>query len=173
MQTVLGFDKTRFAPLEEEHPDLMCFVHPDQSLEISRKLSDAIISEFKNISFKGNPNRLSHQPVNWEIIYKTAHLTRKPPTAEHRYELTTPYGFREDPCRLAAAQIIRQRRSATAFDRNGSVTTKQFLTILDKTLPRSNCPPFDVELMDPLLHLLIFVHQVEGSHTRSLFFHPQ
>ena len=169
MQTVLGFDKTRFAPLEEEHPDLMCFVHPDQFLEISRKLSDAIISEFKNISFKGNPNRLSHQPVNWEIIYKTAHLIRKPPTDEHRYELTTQYGFREDPCRLAAAQIIRQRRSATAFDRNGSVTKEQFLAILDKTLPRSNCPPFDVELMDPLLHLLIFVHQVEDL-TPGLYF---
>jgi len=45
---------------------------------------------------------------NGENIYKTAHLTRKPSTDEHRYELTTQYGFREDPCRLAAAQIIRQ-----------------------------------------------------------------
>ena len=47
MQAVLGIDKTRFAPLEEEHPDLLCWVNPDQSLEISRKLSDAIISGFK------------------------------------------------------------------------------------------------------------------------------
>ena len=169
MQTVLGLDKTRFAPLEEEHPDLLCLVHPDQSLEISRKFSDAIISDFKNISFRGNPNRLSRQPVNWEIIYKTAHLTRMPPTDKHRYELTAQYGFRKEPCRLAAAQIIRQRRSATAFDRNGSVTREQFLAILDKTLPRSDCAPFDIELMDPLLHLLLFVHQVEGL-TPGLYF---
>ncbi len=70
---------------------------------------------------------------------------------------------------MAAAKIIRQRRSATAFDRNGSLTREQFLAILDKTLPRSDCAPFDAGLGVPSLHLLIFVHRVEGL-TPGLYF---
>jgi SagB-type dehydrogenase family enzyme len=169
LDTMLGFDKTRFDPLEEEHPDLMCWVHPWPSPDIPRRLSDTIVSAFKKVSFKGKPNRLSKQPVNWEIIYKTADLTRKPATAARRCEFADPYGFREKAVGQAAARIIRQRRSATAFDPKGSVTSEQFLSILDKTLPRSDCAPFDVELGDPVLHLLIFVHQVEGL-TPGLYF---
>ena len=170
MQILLGFDKTRFDPLQEEHPDIMCWIHPGQLLKIPRRLPDTVISAFNDVVFTGRPNRLSRQPVNWEIIYTTARLTRKPATDSHPYESTHPDGFRADPCRLGAAKIIRQRRSATAFDRHGSVTKEQFLAILDKTLPRKDCAPFDVELMDPLLHLLIFVHQVEDLAPGLYFF---
>jgi len=169
LDTMLGFDRAGFDALEEEHPDLMCWVHPHPAPDIPRRLSDTLISAFKDVSFKGRPNRLSKQPVNWEIIYHTANLARKPATAEQRYEFTDPYGFREESISMAAAKIIRQRRSATAFDRNGSVSKEQFLAILDKTLPRSDCAPFDVELGDPSLHLLIFVHRVEGL-TPGLYF---
>ena len=169
LDTILGFDRTAFAHLEEEHPDLMCWVHPYPSPDIPRRLSDTIIAAFRDVSFKGRPNRLSKQPVNWEIIYNTANLTRKPATADHRYKFTDSYRLREESIDRAAAKIIRQRRSATAFDRSGSVTREQFLAILDKTLPRSDCAPFDVELGDPSLHLLIFVHQVEGL-TPGLYF---
>jgi SagB-type dehydrogenase family enzyme len=169
LDTMLGFDKTRFDPLQEEHPDLVCWVHPYPSPDIPRRLSETIFSAFKDVSFKGRPNKLSKQPVNWEIIYKTADLTRKPVTAERRYEFADPYGFREEAVGQTAAKIVRQRRSATAFDPKGSVTNEQFLSILDKTLPRSDCAPFDVELGDPALHLLIFVHQVEGL-TPGLYF---
>jgi SagB-type dehydrogenase family enzyme len=169
LDTMLGFDKTRFDPLEAEHPDLMCWVHPHTVPDIPRRLPQTIFSAFKDVPFKGRPNRLSKQPVNWEIIYKTADLTRKPVTAARHVQLADPYGFREETIGRAAAKIIRQRRSATAFDRTGSVTREQFLSILDKTLPRSDCAPFDVELGDPALHLLIFVHQVEGL-TPGLYF---
>ena len=169
LDAMLGFDKTRFDPLEKEHPDLMCWVHPYPSPDIPHRLSQTIFSAFKNVAFKGRPNRLSKQPVNWEIIYKTADLTRKPATAEQRCEFTDPSGFRDEAVGQTAAKIIRQRRSATAFDPKGSVTSEQFLAILDKTLPRSDCAPFDVELRDPSLHLLIFVHQVEGL-TPGLYF---
>jgi SagB-type dehydrogenase family enzyme len=169
LDTMLGFDQTRFDPLEKEHPDLMCWVHSWPSPDIPRRLPEAIISAFKAASFKGRPNRLSKQPVNWEIIYQTADLTRKPATAAKSCEFADPYEFREEAADQEAAKIIRQRRSATAFDRKGSMTREQFLSILDKTLPRNDCAPFDVELGDPALHLLIFVHQVEGL-TPGLYF---
>jgi nitroreductase len=109
------YEETRFGPMEEEHPDLLCVVHPHQPLKIPRRLSKAIISAFKEVAFTGRPNSLSNQPVNWEIIYATAKLTRKPASDAHQHKSTHQEGYRQDPCRLAAAKIIRQRRSATAF----------------------------------------------------------
>ncbi len=169
MQIMLGFNRVRFQSLEEEHPDLMCWVHPCPSPDIRRGLSQTIISAFSQISVKGDPNRLSRQPVNWESIYRTATLTRKPATAGLPWQIDQPCQLHQDNIERAAAEIIRQRRSATAFDRNGSVTREQFLSILDKTLPRPNCAPFDAELGEPLVHLLLFVHQVEGF-TPGLYF---
>jgi len=167
--TILGFDKVRFAHLEEEHPDLLCYVHPYNRSDIPRSLPQSVIAAFGRLSFGGIPNTLSKQRISWEIIYRTADLTRKPTTPEKRYD----YGRRDRrypaASRLPAAQVIRQRRSATAFDRSGSVSIDQFLTMLDETLPRKTCAPFDAELMPPLIHLLIFVHHVAGL-TPGLYF---
>src|SRR6266550_2423907 len=79
---------------------------------------------------------------------------------------------RSDPTRLfyapttqsgiPAAQIIRQRRSAVAFDGVSSITKDQFCAMLDKTLPRDACAPFDLGLTFPCVHLLLFVHRVAG-----------
>ncbi len=170
LDTILGFDKTRFEPLEEEHPDLLCWVHPVASPDLPRRLPQTIIAAVKDARFKGRPRKLSKQAVDWEIIYRTANLTRKPATVEQRHEFTTPYEFGGKPPAVAAARIIRQRRSATAFDRNGAVTRNQFLAILDSTLPRHDRAPFDVELINPSLHLLIFVHRVEGLEPGLYFF---
>jgi len=71
-----------------------------------------------------------------------------------------------------AAQIIRRRRSAVAFDRSGSLEKAQFLAMLDKTLPRNTCAPFDAELMHPSVHLLIFVHHVTNL-TPGLYCFPR
>ena len=64
--------------------------------------------------------------------------------------------------RIPAAQIVRQRRSAVAFDGVSSITKNQFCTMLDKTLPRDACAPFDLGLTAPCVHLLLFVHRVTG-----------
>jgi SagB-type dehydrogenase family enzyme len=162
MRIVLGFDKTGFHDLEAEHPDLMCFVHRVPAPKLDRRLPAAVIEAFEAVPFTGRPNRLSSgRPVNWEIIYQTARLTRKPAAAEHHCEHTNQKHYRKDDCRLPAAAVIRQRRSATAYDREKSITYDQFLAIVDKTLPRDGCAPFDVELTEPMVHLMIFVHQVD------------
>ncbi len=63
---------------------------------------------------------------------------------------------------MSAAQIIRQRRSAVAFDGITSIAKNQFCAMLDKTLPRDECAPFDLGLTAPCVHLLLFVHRVTG-----------
>jgi Nitroreductase family len=44
------------------------------------------------------------------------------------------------------------------------------MAILDKTLPRNHCVPFDVELFEPSVHLFIFAHRVRGIHPGLYFF---
>lgn len=169
LDSVLGFEKTRFARLEEEHPDLLCFVHPPHHLQFPRTLPDSIATAFSHLIFRGKPNPLSKERINWDIIYQTSNFTRKPATSVQIFSFARQDPIREFPCQLSATEVIRQRRSATSFDRNASVSKNRFLAILDQTLPRKDCAPFDAELMEPSIHLLIFVHRVEDL-TPGLYF---
>ena len=48
------------------------------------------------------------------------------------------------------------------FDGVTSITREAFLAILDTTLPRTSAPPFDAWPFPPRLHLVVFVHRVNG-----------
>jgi SagB-type dehydrogenase family enzyme len=170
IRTVLGFDQIRFRELEEEHPDFLGWVHRPISNHISRDLPDQLIAEFAELPFVGEPEKLSQQCVNWEIIYKTARLTAKPATQEIRVKLGHRKLSIDEGSRLTAAEIIRRRRSATAFDPSGTITRNRFLAMLDKTLPRMDCAPFDAELIEPCSHLLVFVHSVVDLRPGLYFF---
>jgi SagB-type dehydrogenase family enzyme len=169
IEVVLGFDQIRFRKLEEEHADFLCFVHPHKSNHIPRGLTDPIVSQFADLKFTGAPEGFSQTCINWESIYTTAGLTKKPPTAEITCDLPKQPWSAKETSPLSAPDIIRKRRSATSFDPDGSITKNQFLSMLDKTLPRMDCAPFDAELIGPSTHLLIFVHNVVGL-TPGLYF---
>ena len=170
IEALLGFDQIRFRELEAEHPDFLCFVHPAASYPIPRDLPHQIISEFADLHFIGEPEPLSQKRVKWEIIYQTALRTRKPATPKTTVKLESRKLFTEEPVRLWAAEIIRNRRSATDFDRNGSITRSQFFSMLDKTLPRIDKAPFDAELTETSTHLLVFVHNVDDIAAGLYFF---
>ena len=169
IDAVLGFDQTRFRKLEEEHADFLCFVHPHKSNPIPRGLPDPIVSQFGELEFIGAPEILSQTCINWESIYTTARLTKKSPSEEISCDLGKQRWSVNAASPLSAPDIIRKRRSATSFDPDGSITKNQFLSMLDKTLPRMDCAPFDAELIGPSTHLLIFVHNVVGL-TPGLYF---
>jgi SagB-type dehydrogenase family enzyme len=169
IDAVLGFEQTRFRKLEEEHADFLCFVHPHKSNHIPRGLPDPIVSQFAGLKFIGEPEILSQMSINWERIYTTARLTKKAPSEEIICDLGKQPWFANEASPLSAPDIIRKRRSATSFDPDGSITKNQFLSMLDKTLPRMDCAPFDAELIGPATHLLIFVHNVVGL-TPGLYF---
>jgi SagB-type dehydrogenase family enzyme len=170
IEAVLGFDQIRFRKLEEEHADFICFVHPHESNHIPRGLPDPLVSQFAGLEFIGEPEILSQTCINWESIYTTAGLTKKPPTQEITCDLPKQPWSANEPSPLSAPDIIRKRRSATSFDPDGSITQNQFLSMLDKTLPRRDCAPFNTALIGPSTHLLIFVHNVVGLAPGLYFF---
>jgi len=164
IETILGLKKTPWHPSEEEHPDLMCFVFPaDSGEEIPVDLPGDIVRSFDSVEFRGIPNKLSNMPVRWDIIYHTAEMARKSKTLPGKFQLDRGDFKREVSSRFSAAHIIRKRRSGMDFDIGKSQMDKsRFISLLDKTLPRQHCAPFDMALHSPCIHLLIFVHHVTG-----------
>ncbi len=56
----------------------------------------------------------------------------------------------------------RRRRSAQRFDDKGCISREVLFALLDKTIPRSNMPPFDIGLGPTCVDLVLFVHRVTG-----------
>ncbi|MDO8632859.1 MAG: SagB/ThcOx family dehydrogenase, partial [Phycisphaerales bacterium] len=61
-----------------------------------------------------------------------------------------------------AEAIIRQRRSAVAFDGKTSITAEQFYWMMDRMMPRFDVPPWSALGRPVCVHLGLFVHLVEG-----------
>jgi len=160
--TILGLNRTAYAPLEEEHPDLLCRVGPWPRSPRSVDLPENLVNAFQNLAFQGDPNQLSPERTKWEIIAEAADLTRKPATSPSDHRAMPPASPRVLPSPLNAAEIIRKRRSATAFSRGGAVSRERFLAILDSTRPHDRRAPFDAGLGPPALSLILFVHRVHG-----------
>lgn len=168
LKTILGFNTVTWKNHEEEYPNLLCFVHSCKKTNILLSFPSQIISYFSDLKFQGVPNQLSQDHVDWDIITDVSKATFKPKTEEKRYELSKiPYLCEES--QLSAEQIIRQRRSAVAFDGKTFITKSQFLAMLDKTIPRQYGAPFDVGLYDVSVHLLLFVHRVENMESGLYF----
>jgi SagB-type dehydrogenase family enzyme len=169
VEKMLGLDRTRWEPLEQEHPDFLCVVRPSQATDGPRSLNPEIVAAFAGLTSSGAPNRLSESHVKWDVIYETAAAATKPSTSETRGPSETR-SFMDSPAiETRAAWIIRKRRSGTDYDPRGSLPGKAFLSILDKTLPRAHCAPFDADLGEASIHLLLFVHRVDGLE-RGLYF---
>jgi hypothetical protein len=63
---------------------------------------------------------------------------------------------------LAAARLIRQRRSAVDFDGVTEIGAGAFFAMLDALLPRAGFPPWETLDHAPRAHPALFVHRVAG-----------
>jgi len=171
IERLLGFDQTQWPEFELEYPELLCFVHRSGVLRIPRDLPREITTEFSRLEFRGTPNQLSEDHVDWEIVSRVAEATARSTPEEEALavpvrhglpETTRPFSAPTAQSGIPAAQIIRQRRSAVAFDGVSGITKDQFYAMLDKTVPRDASAPFDLGLTAPCVHLLLFIHRVTG-----------
>lgn len=162
IRTILGFDQTPWHPLEEEVPDLACWVSVGApSGGVPQALPDNLVQPFESLEFTGRPNKLSRQPVDWSIITKASKALEKPKT-------TPAPEFSESSSKLfvasnksEAAKIIRQRRSGVCYHPQKTITSATLQSILNHTLARPGVAPFAARIMPPSIHLLLFLHRVE------------
>ena len=184
---LLGTDrKEDFQGVEPEHPDCLAVIWPfwdvkSETLDMKcRKqkqiplfLDSAVVKELTECTWYGKANRLSGEHgVRWDIIDDVAAASWKCTVEQHSVALPRPltnngsrFTFQESP---SAGQIIRQRRSAVSFDGQTSISVATFFRMMQLVMPRSDRPqlerpmPWDTWPYDPAIHLLIFVHRVEG-----------
>ena len=170
INSLFGFDKRKWIKDEEEFPEVLFFIYPEDVENIPKNLPDELVEHFKNKEFLGIPNRLSREHYRWDVIYEVAEAAEKPETIPKNIKLSKQDLKFTIPSPFKASQIIRKRRSAVGYDRRTFMPKDVFLSILDKTLERENFSPFDVELNEPQINLAIFVHRVSGL-AQGLYFY--
>jgi len=160
--TALGLNRAEdFAEAEMEAPDALLQVSTNG--ETSALDIQALTDIINAAQWKGLANCLSpDNRIHWGVIEEINQTCEKPvtklsPWAPPDYPAITPCETEDD-----ASAIIRQRRSAQAFDGKSVLSLSKFYRMLDSLLPRSNTTPFDALPWQPRIHLVLFVHRVEG-----------
>ena len=186
---LLGIDRPEdFAGAEREHPDGLAVVWPaDQAagrgkpFPLSLSGADDAIRDLQQGVWHGKANRLSRgDPVRWEILDQVEVASWKASSERGFVEQSPDNPSVEpspDPRALApgnglaqpsAGQVIRQRRSALAFDGKTSIPGGRFFAMLARVMPQVDRDlfrrpmPWDVLPWGPAVHLVLFVHRVEG-----------
>ena len=161
LNRLLGLNRAEdFADTERETPELLIKVIVNEAA--STKLpppADTAIEWF------GRANRLSDSHVEWPVIDKAIAASERVAASAKQSESGGLVAWPPPlppACGHSAGQLIRQRRSAVDFDGVTSISRETFLAILDTTLPRASAPPFDAWSFPPRLHLVLFVHRVNG-----------
>lgn len=175
-----------FSGVEPEHPDCLAVIWPlgdvkretsnvkrGELTEVPLFLDSAVVEDLAGGKWNGNANRLSGEHgVHWDIIDEVAEASWKCTVEQHSVAL--PRLFTNDVSRFtfhenqSAGQIIRQRRSAVSFDGKTSISAATFFHMMQLVMPRSDRPqldrpmPWDVWPYEPAIHLMLFVHRVEG-----------
>lgn len=159
---LLGTDRQEdYGPAEPEVADALVHLLPaekDTALDLQHWLHLVNTG-----AWSGTANLLDRRHFyRWPTIDEVAAASMKPATAASGIsypQLPPPMNL---ACRESAARLLRQRRSAQAFDRTTPIAQQDFFTLLDHLLPRQNLPPWDCLNASPKVHLVLFVHRVEG-----------
>ena len=191
---LLGTDRTEdFQGVESEHPDCLAVIWPvedvrreavgvrgNNTIGVPLFLDPDVVKSLAAGPWYGKANPLSREHgVHWSIIDEVAEASWKTDSSERTVEgllaQTTPHTLPLTSHGPSAGQIIRQRRSAVSFDGKTSISATTFFRMMELVMPCSDRPqlerpmPWDVWPHEPAIHLLIFVHRVDGL-TPGLYF---
>ncbi|MEJ2436191.1 MAG: nitroreductase, partial [Pseudolabrys sp.] len=151
-----------FGGAEREQPDLVLRVDTTGANGDAPVSTGPLLLAAGGGQWTGQANRLSAaHSHHWPVIDEVADACRKPRTIESAWQpppLPPPAAGSDQ----SAAAIIRRRRSAQALDGVTAISAAAFYRMLDMTLPRAQTPPWDAVAWEPRLHLLLFVHRVQG-----------
>ena len=155
--TLLGLDRAQdFEGAEREYPDVMLLVQTTDTMQLPEFPAQAG-------EWIGKANRLSPLHAHdWPVIEEIAQACAKPETHTAIWQAPAFAAPLPSACEARAATIIKQRRSAQAFDGVSSISAAAFYRMLDMTLPRAEMTPWDAIPWPPRIHLALFVHRVEG-----------
>jgi SagB-type dehydrogenase family enzyme len=156
---LLGLDRDAdYTDAEREDPDCVALVTPEELAEPDAHVplpAQPLVDAAAHGIWHGLANRLSGSRVEWPMIEEVARATRHPGTGSAVAPVSPPAQAPHYP-----REIVLQRRSATAFDPRYALRRDTFLSMLARLQPEG--PPWDAIDWPPHVHLVLFVHRVDG-----------
>lgn len=164
-----------FGPAEAEHADALIQLWPSAKSPaaiLTNEHAEVLthwLARAEAGVWSGVANVLDRRHFySWPIIDQVAAACVKPETAnlepspldmppDARPVLPPPRALE---CAEPASKVIRQRRSAQAFDRVTPIALADFFTLLDHLLPRPEQAPFNLSPAPGRVHIVLFVHRV-------------
>jgi len=150
---------------EQEEPEVLIVISPEKCTDNGIKLSGDEIKKFKTLQWSGIAKHLSLPRLDWGVA-DVVGATRKQCDGA-RYE-SHPFNHYKSKSETHADirpvslnKIIHQRRSAVAMDGETRIPRKTFYRILEK-IAALQSPPLNVLPWKPFIHLVLFVHRVDG-----------
>lgn len=191
VSSLLGVDRRgNDEAAEREHPACLAAIWPAddagrlaalQAISLPLFVEPEATQGLPPCTWHGQANRLSRgDPVDWEVIRQVEGASSKASTERNAIALhgshrgamapadTNTPASGNAPGRPSAAQLIRQRRSALAFDAMTSVSAGSFFAMLTRVMPEADRDvclrpmPWDSLPWAPAIHLALFVHRVDG-----------
>lgn len=172
LQQLLGLDRSdEFYADEAEYGDMLISLHPVGETDPytdSDNLIEALLQRSNSGEWYGRANRLDpHHLYKWPLVDEVANATHSParPTEQdHKAEpWPTTIPAADHPLSQQSAQtLFLQRRSAQAFDATATMASDDFFRLMDRLLPRSDLPPWSAQAEPGRIHIVVFVHGIEG-----------
>jgi SagB-type dehydrogenase family enzyme len=152
--------------MEHESPDTILAVFPANTAPDMPFNCSSFVPTVERIAagpWVGQPNRLSEDHVDWNVIRNVEAACEKPETKSVSRTLNSQAGRNgESTCGLTALRIIQQRRSAVAMDGETHIRRDNFYRMMRRVVPACTPVPWDAIPGPAHVHLGIFVHRVEG-----------
>jgi SagB-type dehydrogenase family enzyme len=167
MAALLGLDRDGdYEGAEREEPECLAIVTAgDPSPWLERDPVPLAAAATRGV-WHGLANQLSPDHTAWVAIDDASAATTypgRPAETARRWSSASEAGRRASVSRrgpLRARSVILARRSAVAFDGHSSLGRDAFCSMLERLRPPM--PPWDAIDWSPHVHLVLFVHRVEG-----------
>jgi len=162
---ILGLNRAAdFSGVEAEEPE--CLIEL-RAAGLPQTPDPELATWLSGASWYGHANRLDAYPMyRWPVIEEAARASSSEiapvisngsaPRAAAAFELPAAPG-----ASTSATLLLRQRRSAQAFDRKASQTQESFFRMAQALLRPSSAPE-DTWQLPPRVHPIFFVHRVDG-----------
>jgi SagB-type dehydrogenase family enzyme len=158
LAALLGLDREAdFGRAEAEEPELLIQIGP-------RRAGPAARPAWTSGQWHGQANLLDARPMyRWPVIAEVAHASREPAgePADIANDIVANTAPPSTHATLAAATLIRQRRSARQFDRCARMPVTAFMRMSAALMPAAGLP-WDCWPHTPRVHAVFHVHRVEG-----------
>lgn len=162
LTALLGLDRAQdFAAAEPEMAECLLAIETEEK---AWDIAPSALTVAAGEGWQGKANRLSPSHRVWpgldEVAAATARATAtSPPLSDALPARPPPLALAQDQ---PLSRLIRRRRSAQAYDGVTRLAADAFLSMLTRLLPAAGVPPWPAWPWSPSVHLILYVHRVEG-----------